>query len=198
MDISDKKVAILVHNYFEQAEFEKPIAALRNAGAEVDVVSAGPLNLRGMNHVDMADHFEADVLLKDAAWDEYDALVLPGGVVNADQLRTVEAAQEWVADFLEAGKPVAAICHAPWLLVSAEVAANRRMTSYFTLEDDIRNAGAEWADQPVIVDDNLITSRKPADLDQFNDALISALSRQPTNPDRAAIYDRQMTTQLWV
>lgn len=198
MGISDKKVAILVHNYFEQAEFEQPIAALRDAGAEVDVISAGPLNLQGLHHVDKGDHFEADLLLKDAAWDDYDALVLPGGVVNADQLRMIEAAQEWVADFLEAGKPVAAICHAPWLLVSAEVVAGRRLTSYFTLEDDIRNAGGDWSDQPVIVDDNLITSRKPGDLEQFNDAIIGALNTTITPADKAATKDDKITTQLWI
>ena len=182
MDAAGKKVAMLVHNYFEQAEFEEPLATLKDAGVIVTVVAADDKQLYGMHHADKGDKFQADAQLKDVAPDEYDALVLPGGVINADALRMVEPAQTWAADFLEHGKPVAAICHAPWLLVSADVVEGRRLTSYHTLQDDIRNAGGEWIDQEVVVDENLITSRKPDDIPAFCDALLHMLA-QPPDPD---------------
>lgn len=175
MDISDKKIAILVHDYFEQAEFEEPMAALRDAGAKVVVISAAGRELHGLRHAEKGAEFTADLLLQDATAEDYDALVLPGGVLNADTLRMVEAAQTWAADFLETGRPLAVICHAPWLLVSAGLVGGRRLTSYHTIQDDIRNAGGEWTDHPVVIDENLITSRKPDDLPLFSDALITML-----------------------
>ncbi|HVX56537.1 MAG TPA: type 1 glutamine amidotransferase domain-containing protein [Candidatus Saccharimonadales bacterium] len=180
-DISGKHIAILVHNYFEQAEFEEPLSALKNAGAEVTVISADEQKLRGLNHVERGDNFEADLLLDQASPEDYDALVLPGGAINADNLRVVETAKQWVLDFLEAGKPLAVICHAPWVLVSADAVEGRRLTSYHTIRDDIVNAGGEWVNQAVVIDDNLITSRQPDDLPQFNDALINMLSEQPSS-----------------
>lgn len=179
MNIADKHVAVLVHNYFEQAEFDEPISALKDAGAEVTVISASDEDLRGMNHVELGDSFKADLMLDQASPDDYDALVLPGGAINADHLRVVEAAKQWAADFFDAGKPLAVICHAPWVLVSADMVEGRRLTSYHTIRDDIVNAGGEWVDRPVVIDNNLITSRKPDDLPQFNDALIEMLSEQP-------------------
>ena len=181
MDISNKKVAILVHDYFEQAEFEEPLAELKKAGAAVTVVSAAGRQLHGMHHAKIGDEFQADILLEEANAHEYDALLLPGGVINADALRMVEKAREWAVDFLDSGRPVAAICHAPWLLVSADAVETRRLTSYHTLQDDIRNAGGEWVDQIVVVDKNLITSRQPDDIPAFCEAFISMLAQEVDN-----------------
>jgi protease I len=179
MDISGTKIALLVHNYFEQSEFEEPLNAFRSAGADVTVISAtNSTKLQSLIHADKGDRFEADLLLKNANPDDYDALVIPGGVVNADALRADETAQEWVDTFLDDDRPIAAICHAPWLLVSADLVDGRRLTSYHTIQDDIRNAGGEWVDLPLVIDDNLITSRKPDDLMLFNDAVINMLEEQ--------------------
>jgi deglycase len=187
MDVAGKQIAIVVHNYFEQAEFEEPLSALKAAGAGVTVISADTLTLQGFHHVSRGDTFQADLLLQQAKTGDYDALVLPGGVINADQLRANEAARLWVTEFLDAGKPVAAICHAPWVLVSADAVEGRRLTSYHTLKDDIVNAGGEWVNLPVVVDGNLITSRQPDDLPQFNEALIQLLGGRPgpATPARA-------------
>jgi len=177
MSIKGKRVAILVHNYFEQAEFEEPLQALKNAGATVSIISAtDSIELQAMKHVDKGTSFTADLLLKDAQPGDYDALVLPGGAINADHLRAVDAAREWVVEFLDSDKPLAVICHAPWVLVSADAVDGKRLTSYHTIKDDIVNAGGEWTNRPVVVDGNLITSRQPADLPQFNAALIEQLS----------------------
>lgn len=175
MDVSNKHVAILVHNFFEQSEFEEPLNALRKAGAKVTVIAAGKKKLQSLNHADKGDEFRADLLLTAANSDDYDALVLPGGALNADVLRMNETARQWVIDFLDSERPLAVICHAPWVLVSADVVEERRLTSYYTIQDDIRNAGGEWVDWAVVVDDNLITSRKPDDLPEFNNALIDML-----------------------
>ncbi len=175
-DISSKNVAVLVHNYFEQAEFEQPIAALKQDGASVTVISASGLDLLGLNHVDKGDSFQADIWLDDARADDFDALVIPGGAVNSDHLRMVSKARTWVVEFLEAGKPLAAICHAPWVLVSAGIANGRSLTSYHTIQDDIRNAGGDWVDEEVVVHGNLLTSRQPDDLPAFNKALVHMLS----------------------
>jgi protease I len=179
MNIQGKKVAMLVHNYFEQAEFEEPLNTLKKAGADVTVITASnDLSLQGLNHVEMGDKFKADIKLTDANCDDYDALVLPGGAINADSLRMVDKAHEWVTDFMDDNKPIAAICHAPWLLASADIIEGHRLTSFFTIQDDLKNAGAEWVDIAVVVDNNLITSRTPDDLKQFDDAIICMLSQQ--------------------
>lgn len=190
MDIAGKHIAILVHNYFEQAEFEEPLRAIKDAGGEVTVISADKTLLQGLNHVEKGDKFEADLLLEQASTEDYDALVLPGGAVNADNLRVNETAQQWVVDFLDAGKPLAAICHAPWVLVSADAVEGRRLTSYHTLKDDILNAGGEWVNQPLVIDGNLITSRKPDDLPEFNQALIDMVGAQSSS----AVQDAADTT----
>jgi protease I len=184
MDITGKTVAMLVDNYFEQAELEEPMEALRDAGAEVVVIAVKDKKLQGLNHVDKGDYFDADLLLNEVSEEDYDGLVLPGGAINADSLRMVEAAQFWVRDFLEENKPVAAICHAPWVLVSADLLDGRRLTSYETIQDDIQNAGGDWVDEPVVIDGSLITSRKPDDLPAFNQALIEMLQRE--GPPREA------------
>jgi protease I len=181
MDISGKKVAMLVHNYFEQAEFEEPLEVLRDAGAMVTVITTDDTKqLQGLQHVEKGDTFTADLFLQDATPEEYDALVLPGGAINADALRMNETAQTWVRDFLNEGKITAAICHAPWLLVSADVLDGRKLTSYATIQDDIRNAGGDWVDERVVVDGSLVTSRQPDDLPAFDGAIVSMLAQGPS------------------
>jgi len=171
MSITAKKIAILVDDYFEQAEFEKPLEELRKSGAVVTVVGASQKDLHGMRHTEIGDAFTADELLANVQYDDFDALVLPGGVINADHLRMDNAARAWVREFVAHGKLIAAICHAPWLLVSAGVVKDRKLTSYYTLQDDIRNAGATWVDETVVTDGNLITSRKPDDIPAFVQAI---------------------------
>jgi protease I len=177
-DLSDKTVAILVDNYFEEAEFTGPLRALREAGATVEVIAAEPQDghIQALNHVDMGNEFPIDKTLDEADISKYDALVLPGGAMNADQLRMQPKAREWVRAIMDAGKPLAVICHAPWVLVSAGLARGRKLTSFFTIQDDMLDAGADWVDEPVVIDGNLITSRKPDDVPAFNNALISALA----------------------
>jgi protease I len=180
MDITNKKIAILVDDYFEQAEFEEPLKHLKEIGAKVTVVATGTRKLQSMNHVEFGDIFEADLLIGNASVDDYDALVLPGGVVNADKLRMNETARKWVNHFTDKGKLIAAICHAPWLLVSADVVEGRRLTSFYTLQDDIRNAGAEWIDHEVVLDGNIITSRKPEDIPVFVKTIEKWFKNAPT------------------
>ena len=175
MDIAEKKVAILVYNYFEESEFVEPLKVLKNAAVTVTVVGAETKDLQALKHVDKAASYQADLLLDEINFDDFDALVLPGGVVNADKLRMDTRAREWVQHFCKTGKLVAAICHAPWLLVSAGVLDDRRLTSYYTLQDDIRNAGGEWEDSQVVIDGHLITSRNPDDLPAFTAALTKML-----------------------
>jgi protease I len=186
MSLTAKHIAILVDNYFEQAEFEVPLKFLKDEGVDVTVVSSAKIDLQAMEHVKLADKFRADELLDDTDIDSFDALVIPGGVINADNLRMVPKAREWVSNFIDNGKLIAAICHAPWLLVSADELEGRRLTSWPTLQDDIRNAGGEWIYQPVVVDDNLITSRKPGDLDGFNDAIKEWFNNLPEKSESLA------------
>lgn len=177
MNITDAKIAILIDNHFEQSEFDVPLQKLKAAGAQVTVVGATTKDLQAMQHTTLGDAFKADELLENIDPEEYDALVLPGGVANADTLRMDNDARSWATRFIDQGKVVAAICHAPWLLVSADLVEGRRLTSYYTLQDDIRNAGGEWIDQPVVIDGNLITSRKPDDLDDFVEAIQEGIQK---------------------
>lgn len=180
MAVTDKKVAILVDNYFEEAEFEDPFKTLKDAGVAVTVVSAAGRelqSLQSLHHADKGKTFTADVQVNDAQANDYDALVLPGGAINADHLRMVQNARDWVQDFMEKGKPLAVICHAPWVLVSADVVNGRKLTSYYTIQDDIRNAGGEWIDDAVVVDGSLITSRQPDDLPAFDKAILDMLAK---------------------
>lgn len=176
-DLNGKKVAVLVDNYFEEAEFTGPIEKLKEAGADVEVIAAEPENgeVQAMNHVDKGKRYKIDKTLDEAEFEDYDALLLPGGAINADQLRMITKAREWVNQAMSMGKPLAAICHAPWILASTGIAKGRRMTSFFTIQDDMRDAGADWVDEEVIIDGNLITSRKPDDVPAFSNALISML-----------------------
>jgi protease I len=171
-DLTGKKVAILVADGFEQVELEKPRAALEKAGAETDIISPSGDEVQGWNHDKEGDSFEVDVALDEADPEKYDALLLPGGVMNPDTLRTIPEAVDFVMHFFDEGKPVAAICHGPQLLIEAGVVKGRRMTSFPSLKTDLKNAGAEWVDEVVVCDQGLVTSRKPADIPKFNDKMI--------------------------
>ena len=166
--LNGKKVAILVADGFEQVELTNPKEALEKAGAATEIVSPAGTKVRGWNEEDWGKRFPVDVPLKKAQATEYDALLLPGGVMNPDKLRLEPKALEFIRSFFEEGKPVAAICHGPWTLIDAGVARGRRLTSYPSIKADLKNAGAEWVDEQVVVDDGLVTSRKPADLPAFN------------------------------
>lgn len=165
-------VAILVTNDFEQAELAEPKKALEQAGADVKIIAPKGGTVQGMNHDVKADTFPVDMTLDQANPDDFDAVMLPGGALNADSLRMEQKARDFVKRLDRSGKPMAAICHAPWLLVSAELVKGRKLTSYYTIQDDIRNAGGEWVDQEVVQDSNWVTSRSPKDLPAFNPAMI--------------------------
>lgn len=171
--LKGKKVAILVANEgIEQVELTEPRKALEEAGATVELLAPESGEAQAFNHLDKADSFPVDRAVGDADADSYDALMLPGGVANPDNLRTHPEAVAFVRAFFDAGKPVAAICHAPWTLVEADVVRNRKLTSWPSLQTDIRNAGGQWADEEVIVDQGLVTSRKPDDLPAFNAKMV--------------------------
>jgi protease I len=174
-ELTGKRVAFVATDMFEQVELTEPWNALRDAGAEVELLSLKTGEIQGFNHYDKADTFHVDRRVSDAAVDEYDALVLPGGVGNPDKLRMDEAVVRFVRDFVESGKPVAAICHGPWTLVEADVVRGRRLTSYPSLRTDIRNAGGEWLDSEVVLDAGIVTSRKPDDLPAFVAKLIEEI-----------------------
>ncbi|MFT3787220.1 MAG: type 1 glutamine amidotransferase domain-containing protein [Tepidisphaeraceae bacterium] len=170
--LNGKKIAILVADGFEQVEMTAPRQALEAAGAETDLVSPVDHRVQGMNHAEKGEAFPVDVPLPQASSDEYDALVLPGGVMNPDTLRSNEEAVAFVKAFVDAGKPIAAICHGPWTLIETGVVNGRRMTSWPSLKSDLRNAGADWVDEEVVTDHGLVTSRKPADIPAFNRKMI--------------------------
>ena len=175
-DLTGKRVAIVVANGFEQVEMTSPREALDEAGAETYLISIERAGVKGWKHTDWGDTFEVDVPIEEAAPDDFDALLLPGGVMSPDKLRQDERVLEFVRAFFEEGKPVAAICHGPWTLIDAEVAEGRRMTSYPSIRKDLENAGAEWTDQEVVVDDGLVTSRKPEDLPAFNAKMLEEIA----------------------
>jgi protease I len=166
-ELQGKRVAILAAEMFERVELEQPRTALEDAGASVEVVSLEPGEIRGFDHFDPASVEPVDTTVAEAAADDYDALMLPGGVGNPDQLRGDEQAVAFVRGFFEQGKPVAAICHPSWTLIEAGVVEGRKLTSWPSLQTDLRNAGAEWVDEEVVVDQGLVTSRKPDDLEAF-------------------------------
>ena len=174
--LDGKRVALLVADGFEQIELTEPKRALEEAGATALIVSPADGRVRGWQHTDWGDTFEVDQSLEYAGEGEYDALVLPGGVMNPDQLRRNERALGFVKAFIDHGKPVAAICHGGWTLIDAGVVEGRRMTSYPSIQTDLKNAGAEWVDEEVVVDNGLITSRNPNDLPAFNTKLIEEIA----------------------
>ena len=171
--LDGKTIAFAVANEgIEQIELTEPWRAVEEEGGTARLVSTEPGKAQAFNHLDKADIFAVDETFEEADADGYDALVLPGGVANPDRLRTSEDAVAFVRSFFDAGKPVAAICHAPWTLVEADVVRGRRVTSWPSLQTDLRNAGAEWVDETVVVDDNLVTSRKPGDLPAFCEEMV--------------------------
>ena len=170
--LQGKRVAILVADGFEQVELTGPKAALERAGARTSIVSPSAQRVQGWNHFDKADQFPVDVPLNGAASQDFDALLLPGGVANPDQLRIVPRAVSFIREFFEAGKPVAAICHGLWPLIDAGVVKGRTVTSWPSLKADLMNAGATWVDREVVTDNGFVSSRKPDDLPAFNRKMI--------------------------
>jgi protease I len=170
--LSGLRVAILATDGFEESELTVPMKVLKDFGAQVDVVSIHANTIQGFRHFEKGAAVKVDRALHDAHPDDYDALVLPGGANNADALRAEPLAKDFVRAFESAGKPMAVICHAPWLLVSAELVRGRKLTSYHTIQDDIRNAGGIWEDRAVVEDRNWVTSRQPKDLPSFNAAMV--------------------------
>ena len=173
--LDGKKVAILVADGFEQVEFTKPKQALEDAGAQVHVVSLESGQVKGWDSTDWGKSFDVDITVDSAKADDYNALVLPGGVMNPDNLRKNEQAVAFVRDFFKQHKPVAAICHAPWTLIEAGVVEGRKLTSYTSIKTDLKNAGANWVDQEVVTDQGLVTSRNPDDLPAFCDKMIEEI-----------------------
>ncbi len=178
-ELNNQKIAILVADGFEQVELTKPKEALEAAGAKVQIISPNSDRVQGWNHFDRADFFEVDVPLEKAQAAEYDALLLPGGVANPDQLRTNDKAVQFVKSFFDAGKPIAAICHALWTLIEADVVKGRNLTSWPSLKTDLKNAGANWVDREVVEDNGLISSRNPDDIPAFNAKAIELFAKQP-------------------
>jgi protease I len=166
-ELQGKRVAFLFTEGVEQVELTEPLEAVRKAGAETELISLETGEVEAWNHFDKGDKFEAEKAVADADSSDYDALVLPGGVANPDQLRMDDDAVKFIRAFYEQDKPSGAICHAPWLLIEAGVAKGRKLTSWPSLKTDLRNAGAEWVDEEVVVDNGLVTSRKPDDLPAF-------------------------------
>lgn len=171
-ELQGKKVAILAADFFEQVELTKPRDALKQAGAEVKIVSLKSGQIQGMNHADKGEKVNVDLTLEEAHADDFDALMVPGGTMNPDTLRSTPEALEFVREFFRAGKPAALICHAPWVLADAGLARGRKLTSWPAIQTDMKNAGAEWVDEEVVVDNGLVTSRKPDDIPAFNRKMI--------------------------
>jgi len=167
------RVAILVTDDFEQSELTEPKKALEEAGATALVVSPRSGEIQGMRHDEKADRFRVDQVLAEADPEQFDAALLPGGALNADALRVVPEAKTFITAIDRAGKPIAVICHGPWLLASAKLVSGRKMTSYHTIQDDLRNAGADWQDVEVLRDRNWVSSRKPGDLPAFNGEMLA-------------------------
>jgi protease I len=172
------KVAILIEDGFEQVEMVEPRKALDQAGAETRIVSTKNKSVRGWKFKDWGDEFPVDLSIDQAQPRDFDALLLPGGVINPDKLRMQPKAVEFVKAFFDAGKPVASICHGPWTVIEAGAARGRRIASWPSLKTDLRNAGAEWVDQEAVIDGNLVTSRNPDDIPAFNREMIALFSQQ--------------------
>jgi protease I len=189
--LNGKRIAILATDGVEQVEMTEPRKALEAAGATTELVSPAKGKLQAWQHMEKGDKFAVDVALDAADPNKYDALVLPGGVANPDQLRTMPKAVQFVKSFFEDDKPVAAICHAPWMLVEADAVRGRTVTSWPSLQTDLKNAGAKWVDREVVEDHGLVTSRKPDDLPAFNKKIVELFSQasqhepQPVGPARS-------------
>jgi protease I len=183
--LSGKKIAILVEDGFEQIELTSPKEALEAAGAQTQIVSPKTGKVKGWQHTKWGDEFPVDVAIEQAKAENFDALLLPGGVMNPDKLRTNQKAVHFVRSFFDQGKPVAAICHGPWMLVEADVVEGRTVTSYPSIQTDLKNAGANWVDREVVVDRGLVTSRKPDDLPAFNRKLVEEVGEGQHQRQRA-------------
>jgi protease I len=170
--LDGKKIAFLFTDGVEQVELDKPAEAVKEAGAEVDYISLDEGEIQAFNHLDHGDKIKVDKKAADVSADDYDGLVLPGGVANPDFLRMDEDAVNFVRSFVEQAKPIGAICHGPWTLVEADVVKGRTLTSFPSLQTDIRNAGGNWVDEEVHVDEGLVTSRNPDDLPAFNEKIV--------------------------
>lgn len=177
-ELNNKKIAILVADGFEQVELTKPKEAFEDAGAQTEIVSPKRDRVQGWNHFDKADYFTVDVPLDNVDPANYDALLLPGGVANPDQLRTLDKAVQFIKSFFDAGKPVAAICHGLWTLIEADVVKGRTLTSWSSLQTDLKNAGANWVDREVVEDNGLVTSRNPDDIPAFNQKAIELFAKE--------------------
>ena len=175
--LNGKKIAILATDGFEQVELTQPKQALEEAGATVHIVSPKSDSIKGWDETDWGESFDVDVSLDQANADSYDALVLPGGQINPDKLRAEDKAVQFVRQFGQQQKPIAAICHGPWTLIEAELVRGKKMTSFPSIKTDLKNAGADWVDQEVVVDQGIITSRNPDDLPAFNETIIKEFAR---------------------
>jgi protease I len=184
--LTNVRVAVLATDGFEETELTSPVQALREAGAQVDVISLHPGEIQGFKHQDKSIRVKVDKVLSDARFEDYQGIVLPGGALNADALRTDARVQTFVKSFWNAGLPVAAICHAPWILISAGLVRAKTLTSYPSIQDDIVNADGNWVDKALCVDEPLITSRKPDDLPAFNGEIIKQLTRYASARNPAA------------
>lgn len=176
-DLNGKRIAFLATDGVEQVELEQPLAAVREAGADVDLVALEPGSIQAFNHLDKGDTFPVDRTVAEARAEDYDGLVLPGGVANPDALRTDERAVQFARTFFEQGKPIGVICHGPWTLVEAGVLKGRTITSWPSLKTDVRNAGGTWVDEEVHVDNGLVSSRKPDDLPAFCAKVVEELAK---------------------
>jgi protease I len=186
MTLSGKRVAILVAEGFEQVEMTGPRKALTDAGAKTEIVSPAKAEVQGWNHFDKGERFKVDVPVESANATNYDALLLPGGVANPDQLRGNPKAVQFVKQFVESGKPIGVICHGPWTLIEADAVKGCTITSWPTLKTDLMNAGAKWVDQEVVVDRGIVSSRKPADIPAFSRKLVEEISEGRHAERRAA------------
>jgi protease I len=189
--LASKRVAILVADGFEQSEMAEPRKALEAAGAETVLISPEKGKVRGWDGSDWGERFKVDLPLSEASPEEFDGLLLPGGVKNPDTLRMDEDAVGFVRDFFHSGKPLAAICHGPWILINAGVARGRRLTSYPSISMDLKNAGAEWVDEEVVVDNGLVTSRKPSDIPAFVGKFIEELQEGRHDQSQGSLYERR-------
>ncbi len=178
-ELSDLCVAVIATDGFEETELTEPVRALKDTAARVEILSPKGGKIQAFRHLDKATKVKADHALPDTRPEDYDALLLPGGALNADALRTLPEVQMFLRDFQQAGKPMAIICHAPWLLVSAGLVRGRTLTSYYTIQDDIRNAGGTWVDREVVEDGNWVTSRQPSDIPAFTKAMLALFARAP-------------------
>lgn len=183
-DLHHMRIAVIAVDGFEESELTEPKKALEKAGAKVDVVSEKKGEIQGFKHHDKSGKVKVDRVLEEIHVDEYDGLVLPGGALNADAARALPRVRQVIFEMDRARKPIAAICHAPWELISADVVTGRNLTSWHTIQDDLRNAGAQWVDEECVVDQNLVTSRGPRDLPVFNREMVALFAKQPVSHAR--------------